>query len=219
MLRRAALVGMFVLWCAYTITQPPSDAFGVRAIFTSAFGHVVMLPIMLIGGIIHLWQTIGLALSTHNAIEFTDEGIRVATGSGVQLLPWAEFKQAKVQKFRINWIFRFRHLILKRVQGGAIRLRLDMTNAHGANEELIYELIRLSQAAAFARGQAVGPAFHQWAGEDEMSSAPTAPAADGGFDPDAALARYLERKKAGMLEPPSSVVRPPMRAGFGRKGL
>ena len=47
------------------------------------------------------------------------------------------------------------------------------------------------------------------------------PADDENFDPDAALARYFERKQAGAMPSPRPAEAPPRAApgGFGRKGL
>ena len=49
----------------------------------------------------------------------------------------------------------------------------------------------------------------------DPKSAPL-PQAPGEFDPDAAFARYMERKSAGEIEPVMQA--PPPRGGFGRKG-
>lgn len=41
---------------------------------------------------------------------------------------------------------------------------------------------------------------------------------DGDFDPDAAFARYMERKAAGEVQPVTAGAATPPRQGFGRKG-
>lgn len=174
------------------------------------------------------------AMSSEPALAFGDEGLRVRTATGVQQVGWKDVQHIGLEVFTYRYwgiipIAKHENLVIKIDGGlfGAKRLRLS-ANAIELPPGGAVALVALLQAAHVAAVGVTGVAM-KGAGENGWGAAPARPTPEqqAGFDPDAALARYMARKAEGEPEPmaeASPIAAPaasamPARPAFGRKGL
>lgn len=175
------------------------------------------------------------AMSGEPALAFGDEGIRVRTTTGVQKVAWKEVQSIGLEVFTVRYwgiipIAKHENLVVKCDGGlfGTKRLRLA-ANAIELPAGGSAALVAMLQAAHVAAVGVAGVAM-KGAGENGWGAAPQRPAPEqqsAGFDPDAALARYMARKAEGDPEQTPAVAQiaapaaPAVaaRPAFGRKGL
>jgi hypothetical protein len=184
----------------------PWDSFG------GDLGHYVISPIFIVTSAVFGWLAASRLISGRNAVECLPDEVRVTTFWGRTRIRWDDLGHVYLVKKRRQWVW-VQHLLVFHVVGKGLfgtkrlKLPLDATELHRNR----YEEFRLAILA------------HKREGADRRASAvPAVPAAGAtgeGFDPDAALARYLARKAreqpvAEPAPPPRAV---PARPVFGRK--
>jgi len=181
------------------------------------------------------------AMSDKPALAFDAHILRIRTSFGAREVSWSQVQGIGLEIFTYRYwglipIARHENLVVKADGGlfGSRRLRIAIKSIElppGGSASLMHLLHQQHVAAVGEAGVAMaGADEHGWgvrpAGgkrivlEDEHDS-PT------GFDPDAALARYLAARNTqdvGAAVPagvPQPALQPgqPVRAGFGRKGL
>jgi hypothetical protein len=206
-----ALGLMFMLWM---IADPGVGRYGrFGRAMDSGFGQMVLIPLLGFAFAAGVIKMLLIAAGPASAVEFADDGMIVHTGWGTKKVPWSNFARAEVSSYRAGWT-NVKQLTIRRTRGGKLRVSLGITNV-GARPEAALEVIELMQTRAFALGHRVSPSL-----EADLGGPPPTPApapVEPAFDADAALARYLEKKKRGLIEAPGPAA--PVRQGFGRKGL
>jgi hypothetical protein len=184
-------------------------------------------------------------MSDEPALSFDAQRLTVRTTTGSKQVTWPEVQGISIEVFTYRYwgiipLARHENLVIK-CNGGALgarRLRIALASIElppGGSAALVHALHQQHVAALGEAGVAMAGAGETGWGarpgaarrivlEDESESS-------SGFDPDAALARYLaarEQQSALAAVPaaaPAPVAQPmlapspPVRAGFGRKGL
>jgi hypothetical protein len=208
----AALFALGLMLMLWMVADPGVGRYGRwgRAI-DSGFGQMLLLPLLVLAFAAGLLKMLLIAAGPASAVQFVEDGMIVHTGWGAKKVPWSNFARAEVSSYRAGWT-NVKQLTIRRNRGGKLRVSLGITNI-AARPEAALEVIELMQTRAFALGHRVSPSLEA----DLGGPATTSPPAEPGFDADAALARYLEKKKRGLIEAPGPAV--PVRQGFGRKGL
>lgn len=227
----AGLSLLVVASCWYAMTHGgTSTGRGLRGFVMSETGRTFFVPFVALGFTFYGFRMLWLASGDSNAIEFPDEGLRIRTiWGGSKLIPWKQFKRAKIQKVWVGWFMLVQQLVIERNWKWSIRMPMGLLAFNGRKAHLLIELIELMQTRGFATGQAMSKQFHRSMEGDKPRPAPAAvvpiPAArpapepkpaEPAFDADAALASYLAKKKAGIIEAPGASRAAP--GGFGRKG-
>lgn len=178
----------------------PWDSFG------GDLGHYIISPAFIAMSAVYGWLAATRLMSGRNAVECLPDEIRVTTFWGRTRIRWADLGHVYLVRKRRQFLWVQHSLVFHYVSGGLLgskrlRLPLDATGLHRNR----YEEFRL---AILAHKRAPGP----------VAVARPAAVEEGGFDPDAALARYLARKAAEQAaEPVPSPRAAPARPVFGRK--
>jgi hypothetical protein len=187
------------------------------------------------------------AMSDEPALAFDGHSIRVRTTFGVKEALWSNVQAISLEVFTYRYwgiipLARHENLVIKTDGGtfGSQRLRIAVKSIEmppGGASGLMHMLHQqhvavlgeagVAMAGADQHGWGIRPARAQRVVVDENESLT-------GFDPDAALARYLAAREQGAAQPvaerpmpqpaapvpqPAAPVPQPVRAGFGRKGL
>lgn len=178
------------------------------------------------------------SMSDTPALAFDGSGVRLRrTWGTIEDVEWSEVQSIDVEVYTVRYygiipVSRTENLVVKCEGGlfGSRRLRLSLKMLELPSGGAAH-LLAMMHAAHVA---AVGEAAAAMAGADRQqgwgarsagfSARPKAPetAAESGFDPDAALARYLSRKDSGSGADVAAVGAPPppvapARPVFGRK--
>lgn len=228
----AGLSLLVVLCCWYVMADSsPSVGRGLKGFLTGETGRAFILPFVSLGFVFYGFRMLWLALGDAPAIEFPDEGLRIRTiWTGSKLIPWKQFKRAKIQKVRVGLFVSVKQLVIERNWKWSIRMPVALLRFDGSKAHLLIELIELMETRGFALGQEMSPQFRKAMERDEAPRRPAParapvplapkpkaePQPEPAFDADAALANYLAKKKSGLLEAPGAS---PAVRGFGRKGL
>lgn len=180
----------------------PLDSFG------GDLGHYVISPIAVATSAVFGWLAASRLISGRSAVECLGDELRVTTFWGRTRIRWEDLGHVYLVKERRHWVWVQHFLVFHFVGKGLfgtkrLRLPLGATELHRNR----FEEFRLG---ILAQKQAGGRA---------VVGARPAEAAGDGFDPDAALARYLARKALEQPEAePAPPPRPlPARPVFGRK--
>jgi hypothetical protein len=168
------------------------------------------------------------------ALVVSPAGLRLRkTWGAVVEVPWTEVQHVAVEVFTLRYfgiipISRQENLVL-RCDGGLfgarrVRLALNMVEMPPGGVGALMDLLhRFHVAAVGEAGVAMaGAGEHGWGSRSVPSLSGADPRPGGeqpGFDPDAALARYLSRKEEGRGAPVPAALMPaaPARPSFGRK--
>lgn len=180
----------------------PWDSFG------GDLGHYVVSPIFVVMSAVFGWLAAARLISGRNAVECLDDEIRVTTFWGRTRIKWGDLGHVYLVRKRRQWVWVQHFLVFHYVGAGLfgskrLRLPLDATELHRNR----YEEFRLAILA------------HKRMPVASAAPRAPAPAAEGDFDADAALARYLARKavEQPMIEPAPPPRAVPARPVFGRK--
>jgi hypothetical protein len=169
-------------------------------VLATGLGHTVITPALVLASLIVAWRAALIAVGDRKAIEATDAGLAVTGWWRRQTVRWADLTDARVTVHRK---YKTPKLAV-RARGWEVTLGLSSTEYGGMGEDALIDAI------LGARDRALGRAA-PLAAPVPVRSAPVEPEPSG-FDADAALASYLAKKQAGLLEAPTT-------RGFGRKGL
>lgn len=219
---RMAAAGVVGVGAIYLFANPDlvDDGVGQVTMFSGDLGHYAAIPATIIVCAIFVWLAASRLMNGRNAVECLPDEIRVTTYWGRTRIRWENLGHVYIQKKRTRYYMRQSFLVFHYIGAGLfgskrIRVPLDVTELPSHRFEAFRESILAQKRIAENR-----PAGSQSGG------APAASFADGdgsGFDPDAALARYLARKSEQTQSPPPAPTAPvsiaPARAQFGRKGL
>ena len=180
----------------------PWDSFG------GDLGHYVVSPIAIASSAVFGWLAASRLISGRSAVECLDDEVRVTTFWGRTRIRWEDLGHVYLVKKRRHLVWTRHFLVFHFIGKGLfgtkrLRLALGPTELHPNR----YEEFRLAILAHKRREGA------------RAAPAPAVAVPGEGFDPDAALARYLARKA---LEQPEPEAAPPPRAAparpvFGRK--
>jgi hypothetical protein len=180
----------------------PWDSFG------GDLGHYAVSPIAVVTSAVFGWLAASRLISGRSAVECLADEIRVTTFWGRTRIKWADLGHVYLVKKRRQWVWTQHFLVFHYAGAGIfgakrVRLPLDATELHRNR----YEEFRLSILA------------HKRMPISSAAARPMVAAAEGDFDPDAALARYLARKAEAqpVPEPAPPPRATPARPVFGRK--
>lgn len=207
---RPAKLAMASLGCALAALWFGSSLFGevgwFDALATAFFGYL----------------TIAMgrcALGDRPALRFDEHGITINTYQRSATLRWDEVRDIVVERVTMRLLYLIpvsakEHIAIS-TRGGALS---------GKRYRLAGSLIELPTGGIGALHSMLSAA--KLAATSNANASPASvPSSEGGsdFDPDAAIARYLAAKKAGLVEPVGNaitappVVQPPQRLTFGRR--
>lgn len=171
--------------------------------FATGFGHDVVIPLLWIACTVGATRAMMILVGNRVAVDPTGDALVLKTWWRTRHIPWADVGDASIQLTGKGNAEAWQLVILHRSGSGTSEFKLPLAttelhrNRYG---EFVEALL-----AAKARGGAGGVSRSRMV-EPEPS----------GFDADAALARYLAKKEAGLLEAPGGPVAA-QRPVFGRK--
>lgn len=215
----ALVAGVFVLLGFWLASQGGASHGRVLRLFSGGFGQYVVAPLMIVIAAAHLWRVIATLMGHGRALLFGADGVTVTTLWKTVHIPWDELGHVEILSLG-NWLGRNHQLIIHR-RGGIlgsrkVRLVLGATELHphdyqGWLDQFAMLKARIAQGERPSAMPNVAPV---------RPSTPTPEPAGDGFDPDAALARYLARKAAEESTVPAPLpAAGPARPVFGRKAV
>ena len=216
LLTGAGIMAVLAVVCAW-LAFNKGDNFGI------------FLPVMFIGFAAISAKAFSKACGSLTALEHSPAGLVVHTNWRRIVVPWSEYAGISVEgwTYRVSFVpvGRVNYLLVRQVAGGLLgnkKIRLPMS------------LLELRRGEVRALGDRVDEMALKGGSAPVQAGAPARPviedtgpkAGDAGFDPDAAIARYMASRAAQPAEapvaaapaPPPSPVRP-ARPAFGRKGV
>lgn len=201
LLKAAAIGAAAALLFIFVLINPDFFASSRRGRWlTGGFVYAFLVPLMTLACLHFAWRAGSLACGDLLAVELTPTHLKLNSYRGLKLVRWADVLGARLEA-NMNQP----QLCVATRSGGLfggkkIRLPLGLTNLPPAEVGLL--------VAAIGQGAGSAPAPNPV--RDDSAPSPS-------FDPDAAIARYLERR-AREAEPvaPAAPVSPP-RPVFGRK--
>jgi hypothetical protein len=184
----------------------PLDSFG------GEIGHYIVSPITIAVSAVLGWLAAARLIGGRAAVECLPEELRVTTFWGRTRIRWADLGHVYLVRKRRHLLFVRHQLVFHFVGKGVfgtkrLRLPVDATELPRDRFEAFREgILACKRGAAHGRVAVSRPSGEGAAGE--------------GFDPDAAIARYLARKAQEQSEAPTAVPVPvPLKARpvFGRR--
>ena len=171
-------------------------------LFATGFGHGILIPLIWIALTVGATRALMILVGDRVAVDPTGDALVLKTWWRTRRIAWADVGGASISTVMVNNRPQHQLVILHRDGSGTneFKLSLGTTELHEARYQ---EFADTLMAVKARRGGAHAAAAEQ------------APA--GSFDADAALARYLAKKSAGLIEAPGPEV--PQRPVFGRKAI
>lgn len=167
--------------------------------FATGFGHEVVIPLIWILCVVGATRAMMILVGDRVAVEAGPDALLLNTWWRTRRIAWADVGNASIGAVDVNGKPQYQLVILHRDGSGSTEFKLTLatTELHPAR----YQEFADSLMAVKARGGGARAAAAEQA-------------EPGGFDADAALARYMAKKAAGVLEAPDAA---PARPVFGRK--
>jgi hypothetical protein len=205
----AAMLGIGLAGCIFLFLHPEltMHLHGRAAILSGQFGHRFMLPLLTLVCALGAWRAAMLMVDPR-AIECTPTHLIATTFAGRKRIAWSDLTDISIATPRYGGT-KYPQLVLRRATGGlfgpsSVKLLLTRVDLPKSRyDDYVVELMAMKQ-------RETGRAF------DAKLSAPAALPEPGAFDADAALARYMAKKAAGLIEAPDT---PSRLGGFGRRAL
>ena len=171
-------------------------------IFATGFGHGVVIPLIWILCVVGATRAMMILAGDRVAVEAGPDALVIKTWWRTRRIAWADVGNATIGAVNVNGKPQYQLVILHRDGSSSTEFKLTLatTELHPSR----YQEFADSLMAVKARGGGM------------RASAMEQPAASS-FDADAALARYMAKKSAGVLEAPGPEVAP--RPVFGRKAV
>ncbi len=196
-----AVTASFFLW---VLVSPESFADSRKGrMLTSAFGYYLLVPMCLTACLALAWGAGTKALGAHPAVEFTPSALRLSTLWGLYTIPWRDVVSAELVSVTGGPQLTVRHRAPTLTGTKKSRVVLGFTELHPDRAGELVAAIEQARTGA---------------GVPASAAAPDAPEGTG-FDPEAAIQRYLASRPANAAEvspaPPAPVQ--PARPVFGRK--
>jgi len=215
---RIAGAGLALAGAAYLFGNPDvaDNILLDLTMFGGDIGHYIVLPFTMISSGVVVWLTAMRLMGGCEAVEALPDAIRVTGFWGRTRIAWDDLGHVYIERKRRRWFFRASYLVFHFVGRGLfgssrVRVLLNTTELPAHRYEAYCASILATKRSAEGRLAGAAPS--------------DTGAAEGGFDADAALARYLARKAAGRTDtpvvPPAQPQMPPLaqRPVFGRKPL
>ncbi|WP_114226656.1 MULTISPECIES: hypothetical protein [Sphingomonas] len=201
-----------------------------------------LLMMLVFGGM----TAIGIsnAVSGEPPLKWDNAGLTIRTAGRSRTVSWSSVQAIFAETMTMRYYFvipvhRTTFLVFK-VDGGLTggkKLRVNADSLAVAKSDLPLLIATLNRAHVAAVGEAgvamKGAGAHGWGARSAAapSYGESEPTSSNGFDPDAALARYLQRKESGEAPKANAAPEPtraapsaptpsvPPRPAFGRRGL
>lgn len=172
-------------------------------LFATGFGHGVLIPLIWIAFTVGATRAMMILVGDRAAVDPTDDALVLKTWWRTRRIAWADVGGASVVLTGTGKQAAWQLVILHRDGSGTSEFKLPLatTELHQARYQEFADTIMATRAQAMGGGRA---------------SAAEVPA-QSSFDADAALARYMAKKSAGVLEAPGPEIAP--RPVFGRKAV
>ena len=183
-------------------------------VLATSTGHYAVTPILVLLCLAVVWRGALMLAGDMKAVEATSTHLVLATWWRTRRIAWSDVGHAAITSYGSARYKTFQLVVHYRSEGpfgtSTVKVPLSTTELHRNRYDdfaaTLNGLIAQNGARSSLRPEPVAAAVRE------------APMAEGpGFDPDAALARYMEKKARGLIEAPGPA--PAVRQGFGRKGL
>lgn len=212
----AVVAGLLILFGFWLMTRIGDGEISTRffRLFSSNFGRYMLAPLIIVISAAHLWRVFATLSGPGRALLFGSDGVTVTTLWKTAHIPWEQLGFMEIRSYG-NWLARSHQLVIHHARGGVLgsrKVRLELGATELRREEYQDWLNRLvSLKSRIMQGER--PMFAAAPTDAAARAAPLPQPESGGFDPDAALARYMARKASG------DTAVPPVRPVFGRKGI
>ncbi|MCW3845818.1 hypothetical protein OF829_01095 [Sphingomonas sp. LB-2] len=168
-------------------------------IFATGIGHGVLIPLIWIAFTVGATRAMMILVGDRVAVEAGSDALVLKTWWRTRRIAWADVGDASIVLTGTGKSQAWQLVVLHRDGNGSTEFKLPLatTELHQARyQEFVDSLLAMKARGGGGRVSASGQA---------------APAS---FDADAALARYMSKKAAGLIEAPDPA---PARPVFGRK--
>lgn len=215
-----ALVAAVIVLLGYWLMTHTGEAHGRYRLFSGSFGRYFIAPLMILGGGAHVWRALLTLMGHGRALVFGSDGITATTLWKTTHIPWDKLGHVEIRSYG-NWLATNYQLVLHYgrvgiIGGRKVRLLLGATDLPSDDYESWLNQLEMLKARI---GQGERPAFGGASpGRVPQHAAIPEPQGDG-FDPDAALARYMARKATEENTAPPAPQPGPVRPVFGRKAV
>ncbi|MEZ0244489.1 MAG: hypothetical protein ACAH11_14025 [Sphingomonas sp.] len=169
-------------------------------LFATGFGHSVLIPLIWIAFTIATTRAMMILVGDRVAVDPTPDALILKTWWRTRRIAWADVGGASIGTVMVNRQPQYQLVILHRDGSGTneFKLSLGTTELHESRyQEFVDTLLAMKARGGGARASAVEQPAHS------------------SFDADAALANYMAKKAAGLVEAPTAQAA--ARPVFGRR--
>ena len=172
-------------------------------LFATGFGHGVIIPLIWILCVVGATRAMMILVGDRVAVDATPDALVLKTWWRTRRIAWADVGGASIRAVMVNRQPQHQLVILHRDGTGTTEFKLSLatTELHQARYQEFADTIMATRARAAGGGLA--------------SAADVSPSSS--FDADVALARYMAKKSAEVLEAPGPEIA--QRPVFGRKAV